>query len=32
MIKQYPSKEELDSFKTELIPGKKAIINSYLNV
>ncbi|WP_413854309.1 nuclease-related domain-containing protein [Candidatus Ruminimicrobium bovinum] len=31
MITQYPSKEEMNNFKTELMPGEKSIINKLVN-
>ncbi len=31
MITQYPSKEDMNNFKTELMPGEKSIINKLVN-
>ncbi len=31
MITQYPGKEEMNNFKTELMPGEKSIINKLVN-
>lgn len=31
MITQYPDKEEMNNFKTELMPGEKSIINKLVN-